>query len=192
MTPESLSREGSPAPAQEITLHTSPPEEAPQIVASHLEIKTSSFTPGRKWKQCWVTNYQPLNPLLVLSGLQPPPAPLPPGLNLVSSSSGVTTIGHPRVIVATAQQQPRLLVPAQGAVTLISSSNGANCVPGAVPPVAAMVEAAPGGGQAVVKQEGGNFPLEVAQEVEITECPIPEEPKFQISVKQVPWNNTWY
>ena len=50
MTPESLSREGSPAPAQEITLHAAGPEEAPQIVGTHLEVKTSSFTPSPRKK----------------------------------------------------------------------------------------------------------------------------------------------
>ena len=47
MTPESLSREGSPAPSNEITLHAAPTEVVdggPHIVGTTLEVKTTSFT----------------------------------------------------------------------------------------------------------------------------------------------------
>ncbi len=52
MTPESLSRESSPAPnvAEQITLHAAPvgaDGETPQIVGSHLEVKTTTFTPSQ-------------------------------------------------------------------------------------------------------------------------------------------------
>ena len=57
MTPESLSREGSPGPdGGSITLHPAPQQsnngiimsnDSPaQVVASHLEVKTNNFTPG--------------------------------------------------------------------------------------------------------------------------------------------------
>ena len=56
MTPESLSREGSPAPA-EITLHAAPDETggSPQIVGTHLEVKTTTFTPGQREMRCEVS-----------------------------------------------------------------------------------------------------------------------------------------
>lgn len=51
MTPESLSREGSPTPAtHEITLHTSP-DDAPPVVGTHMEVKTSTFTPNQSKDQ---------------------------------------------------------------------------------------------------------------------------------------------
>ena len=57
MTPESLSREGSPGPdGGGITLHPAPQQSAngiimssdspAQVVASHLEVKTNNFAPG--------------------------------------------------------------------------------------------------------------------------------------------------
>ena len=57
MTPESLSREGSPGPdGGSITLHPAPQQtsngiimtsDSPaQVVASHLEVKANNFTPG--------------------------------------------------------------------------------------------------------------------------------------------------
>lgn len=53
MTPESLSRESSPAPnpAEQITLHAAPlgtDGDAPQVVGSHLEVKTTTFTPSQR------------------------------------------------------------------------------------------------------------------------------------------------
>ncbi len=57
MTPESLSRESSPAPnvSEQITLHAAPVDgggggggEAPQLIGSHLEVKTTTFTPSQR------------------------------------------------------------------------------------------------------------------------------------------------
>lgn len=45
MTPESLSREGSPAP-QEITLHAA--TEEPHIIGTTLEVKTTAFTASQR------------------------------------------------------------------------------------------------------------------------------------------------
>lgn len=107
MSPESLSREGSPTPAaHEITLHTSGLlDDAPQIVGTHLEVKTSNFTP----------NNEPLT------------IPTPPFLNTVtvSSNGGIQLAQAPKVIVAGAPaNQPRLIVPATS-VTRLNNSNGA-------------------------------------------------------------------
>eukprot|EP00095_Tigriopus_kingsejongensis_P006136 maker-scaffold98_size375582-snap-gene-2.43 protein:Tk06136 transcript:maker-scaffold98_size375582-snap-gene-2.43-mRNA-1 annotation:"forkhead box protein k2" len=114
MTPESLSREGSPTPA-EITLHAAHPEDGHQIVGTHLEVKTSTFTPNQH-------NAPGLFSPIVLtpSGHQQP-------IQIATPHS------QPRVIVAQpggghGANAPRLLVPAQN-LALLNSNGGASLGP---------------------------------------------------------------
>ena len=119
MTPESLSREGSPAPnaSQEITLHAA--DDAPHIVGTHLEVKTSTFTPRTFLNNFFIIFkstvltifFKILGTPLPSVTLQPPP----PHIGLAQA---------PKVILAQAGgpvQGPRLIVPAHG-VTLLSSN----------------------------------------------------------------------
>ncbi|TRY69110.1 hypothetical protein TCAL_12887 [Tigriopus californicus] len=105
MTPESLSREGSPTPA-EITLHAAHPEDGHQIVGTHLEVKTSTFTPNQ---QNAPSLFNPI--VLTPSGHQQP-------IQIATPNN------QPRVIVAQSGHggnQPRLLVPAQN-LTLLNGN----------------------------------------------------------------------
>jgi len=130
MTPESLSREGSPGP-EGIHLHAAPhpnghgvvhmsSDSPAQVVASHMEVKTNHFPPG-------VPN--------ILTGAQRFPGLPTNVLNatvLTASGQPVQfTQGGPQKLIVTqhAGGQPRLIVPAQQVALLsngtVSTTHGA-------------------------------------------------------------------
>jgi forkhead box protein K len=132
MTPESLSREGSPGP-EGIHLHPAPgPGESSvimssdspaQVVASHLEVKTNNFPPG-------------VSP--VLTGAQRFPGLPANVLNatvLTASGQPIQLSGTtPQKLIVTQQPggQPRLIVPAQQVALLSNgSASGVNAPGGA-------------------------------------------------------------
>ena len=84
MTPDSLSREGSPIPSSgEITLHAAPPPTDEQVI----EVKTSTFAPQTTSNQSINQSIdQSINNLFIVQPLDRPPAAV---LNLNNFSSSV-------------------------------------------------------------------------------------------------------
>lgn len=129
MTPESLSREGSPTPA-EITLHAAHPDDGHQIVGTHLEVKTSTFTPNQR--KSIILSLLIIHFSYVFKTRFPFAENAPSLFNpIVLTPSGhqqpiqiATPNNQPRVIVAQSGHggnQPRLLVPAQN-LTLLNGN----------------------------------------------------------------------